>query len=140
MAPSFYRGAFATVPPKPSAAPTPLYTTQLSPEEEQQFQGWASANKVPWQDTPNADYDMRGYWKAQQSGDPYARTAVNPDDHLPHYPDTYKTPLHRSFSNESQYAGPGTPHWEGNSLVPTNPPAINSLPNPKNALLRLGQK
>jgi hypothetical protein len=92
-------------PPRPDALPGP-YTTQLSPAEEIQFQQWIKANKIPWQDSPTADYDMRGYWKAQQSGDPNAKQGANL-----HFPDTYKTPYHRSFSNESKYALPVAPHW-----------------------------
>ncbi|HVA94427.1 MAG TPA: hypothetical protein VNI36_05925 [Candidatus Dormibacteraeota bacterium] len=95
------------------------YTTKLAPADEQKFQQWVKQNKVPWQDTPTADYDMRGYWKAQQAGNKYAKTAINPQDHLPHYPDTWKTPYDATFSNESQYATPSAPHWEGNRLVST---------------------
>jgi hypothetical protein len=100
------------------AKPGP-YTTALAPDDEQRFQQWVKSNKVPWQDSPKADYDMRGYWKAQQGGDADAHTEVNPVDHKPHYPDTWKTPYHKSFSNESMYATPDAPHWEGQNLVPT---------------------
>src|SRR5258707_7379828 len=72
------------------AKPGP-YATPLSSDDEQDFQQWIKANKVPWKDSPTADYDMRGYWKAQQSGDAQAKTEVNAVDHLPHYPDTWKT-------------------------------------------------
>ena len=95
------------------------YVTELPPDQEQAFQAWAAKNKVPWQDTPNADYDMRGFWSALQVGDPRAATAINPADKRLHFPDTWKTPYHATFSNESQYAAgrPDAPHWQGNVLV-----------------------
>jgi hypothetical protein len=56
---------------------------------------------------------MRGFWRAQQQGDPDAvRSAANG-----HFPDTYKTPYHRTFGNESIYAAPDAPHWEGDKLI-----------------------
>ena len=88
------------------------YATKLAPQEEAKFQDWVKKNKVPWQDTPTADYDMRGYWKAQQKGDPNAKQAKNM-----HFPDTYKTPYHKSFSNESMYATPKAPRWVGDKLM-----------------------
>lgn len=105
--------------PKSQFAKPGPYTTALSPEQEAAFQNWVVANKIPWQGGPTSDYDMRGYYQAQQAGDTDARTSINPVDQRPHYPDTYKTPYHRSFSNESMYATPGAPHWEGQNLVPT---------------------
>ncbi len=88
------------------------YSTPLNPIQEQQFQQWVVSNRIPWQDTLRADYDMRGYWKAQQSGDPNATQAANQ-----HFPDTYKTPYHATISNESQYAPPGAPAWNGDKLM-----------------------
>lgn len=93
------------------AKPGP-YKTELNPNEEQQFQEWVKTNSVPYEDSPNPDYDMRGYWKALISGDPRARQAENK-----HFPDTWKTPYHKSFSNESMYALPTAPTWKGNKLV-----------------------
>lgn len=84
----------------------------LSNTDEQKFQQWVSENKIPWQDEPKADYDMRGFWKAMVSGDPNATRAANL-----HFPDTYKTPYHKTFSNESKYATQDAPHWEGNKLI-----------------------
>jgi hypothetical protein len=98
-------------PPRGDALPPP-YITQLLPTEEKQFQGWVQQNAIPWQDNSQSDYDMRGFWKAQQSGDPTAQRAANK-----HFPDTYKTPYHQSFSNESKYALPSAPRWQGNKLV-----------------------
>jgi hypothetical protein len=104
----------------PYAIPGP-YSTTLPPQQEAAFQGWVSKNKIPWQDSPTADYDMRGFWQAQQAGDPNAVRAANQ-----HFPDTYKTPYHESFSNESKYATPSAPHWEGDKLVSSGSPAMRS--------------
>jgi hypothetical protein len=94
------------------------YTTPLAPQEEAQFEQWVKTNKIPWQDSPTSDYDMRGYWKAQQAGNQRAKTEINPLDKKPHYPDTWKTPYHKTFSRESQYALPTAGHWEGQTFVP----------------------
>jgi hypothetical protein len=100
--------------PKPpaSVAKPNLYNTQLPPDQEMQFQEWIKGNKIPWVDSPDSDYDMRGFWKAMQSGDPSAKRAANL-----HFPDTFKTPWHHSISNESMYASPDAPSWKGNQLV-----------------------
>lgn len=90
------------------------YNTPLPAPVEQQFRGWVDQNHVPFD--PNAsvsDYDMRGFWQALQSQDPRAMTGVNPNDGRLHYPDYWKTPYHRSFSAESQWAGPQAPRWNG---------------------------
>jgi hypothetical protein len=77
--------------------------TRLRPDEELLFQEWARRNRAPITD----DYDMRGFWKSGGT------TSINANDGLPHYTDTYKTPLHESFSGESIYADPkaGAPMW-----------------------------
>jgi hypothetical protein len=81
--------------------------TRLSPQQEAQFETWARQNRAPITD----DYDMRGFWLHRS--DPNNRTAINPNDHMLHFPDTYKTPLHQSFSGESIYANPAShpPMW-----------------------------
>ena len=90
------------------AKPGP-YITKLSPDDERQFQQWVIDNKIPFDPSDEADYDMRGYWQEQQgTGD---QRQVNPNDGQPHFPDTYKTPYHESFSNESRYATPSAPRW-----------------------------
>lgn len=99
------------------AKPGP-YVTPLEPAEEAKFEKWVKDNKIPWKDSPNSDYDMRGYWKAMVAGDKYAHTEINKQDHKPHYPDTWKTPYHKTFSNESQYALPNAGHWEGDTFIP----------------------
>ena len=67
-----------------------LYNTQLSDEEEQQYQAWA---KQIGHERDIYDYDLRGAWKAG------AAQAGNG-----HFPDTFKKPNHHTFSEESQYA------------------------------------
>lgn len=98
---------------QPQAQPAVPYRTQLDPAQEQAFQHWVNLYKIPWQDTPTADYDMRGFWKAMTAGDPRAVQSAQSG----HYPDIWKTPYHHTFSNESIYAPPTAPHWVGNQLV-----------------------
>jgi hypothetical protein len=84
------------------------YQTALDPAREMQFREWVAKNKIPFDPAdPDSDYDMRGYWADGQAGG----TQVNANDGRPHYPDTYKTPYHRSFSRESRYALPSAPYW-----------------------------
>ncbi len=90
------------------------YTTQLDPQSEVKFQQWVKQNKVPWQDTPNADYDMRGFWKKAQANPGMQMTAINPNDNQVHYTDEFKTPYHKSFTRESMYALPNAPKWINN--------------------------
>jgi hypothetical protein len=99
-----------------SSAPTrreEAYSTKLTHDEDLQFNRWVQASGVPYDASNDSDYDMRGYWKAQQHGDPRATR----DTESMHFPDTWKTPRHKTFSNESIYAGPGAPRWVGNKLV-----------------------
>lgn len=101
----------------PFAQPGP-WATALSPMEEQQFQSWVKTNKVPFNPTEKTpDYDMRGYWKDVASKGK-TDTAINPVDKKLHFPDTYKTPYHQSFSAESKYATPNNPFkWKGETLM-----------------------
>lgn len=111
-------------------AKPPPYKTGLTMPEESQFQSWVKQSKVPFDDTPTSDYDMRGYWKANQAGG--AGTQISAFDGQPHFPDTYKTPYHKSFSRESMYATPNAPQWKGDQLtdkigsvlVDETPPAL----------------
>jgi hypothetical protein len=98
------------------AKPGP-YVTVLPPTDEAKFQKWVRTNNVPFDPSPKADYDMRGYWKAMTSGDPNAAQQRSAFDGTMHFPDTYKTPYHKTFSGESQYATPGAPAWQGDRLV-----------------------
>lgn len=104
--------------------------TKLSPQEEQAFQAWwADAGKGrPLTD----DYDMRGFWK---SG---ADTSVNPIDGQIHYSDEWKTPLHRSFSNESRFVDPArrllAPYWSN------QPNQFGILLNPMNGAEMMNER
>jgi hypothetical protein len=101
------------------AKPGP-YVTKLSSGDEQQFQDWVKKNHIPWEDSPVADYDMRGYWKAMVTGDPNAKREKSSFDGHMHFPDTYKTPFHKTFSKESIYAKADAPHWVGDKLIDKN--------------------
>ena len=99
------------------------YVTKLSPEDEQKFQAWVQTTKVPWQDTPNADYDMRGYWQAlvDPNNPNHALTGrVENGAFKGHFSDKWKTPYSGVFSRESMYATPNAPHWVGDKLVTSN--------------------
>jgi hypothetical protein len=94
------------------------YLTELSTAEEQQFQKWVKENDVPFDPSPKADYDMRGFWKGLQSGDPHATSGINANDNKIHFSDYWKTPYHESFSSESQYAVKGSaPSWNENDQL-----------------------
>lgn len=101
--------------PRADALPGP-YQTSLPPVQEASFQQWVKTNNVPWQDHPKADYDMRGYYQDIASKGQDARQ-VNASDQKMHFPDTYKTPYHATFSNESKYAKPDAPQWKGDKLI-----------------------
>ena len=110
------------------------YVTSLAPEEEQQFRQWVAEHQVPFDpDAPAQDYDMRGFWKGLMTGDPNAVSGVNPNDHMLHFNDHWKTPLHHSFSNESIYATPMAPSWnEQDQLVmPMNGAVVFDERKPK---------
>ena len=101
--------------------PAANYNTQLPQMDEFQFRNWVAQNRVPFD--PNAtapqDYDMRGYYQGLMQQNPRARPAeINSNDMRPHYTDNWKTPLHQTFSAESQWAGRGAPSWnEKDQLV-----------------------
>lgn len=90
------------------------WITKLTPAEEQEFRLWVQHNKIPVNpDDAITDYDMRGFWKAMKGGDVEAVR-----NHLTgHFSDRWKTPFHKTFSNESQYRTPNAPHWRGNDLL-----------------------
>ncbi len=94
------------------------YLTTLPPEEEASFQEWVKANNVPFDPSPTADYDMRGFFSGLQRKDPHAQTGVNANDQQLHFSDWWKTPFHESFSAESQFANKEAPNWnERDQLV-----------------------
>jgi hypothetical protein len=95
------------------------YNTQLNPQEEDAFRRWMKDNKVPFKpDEKVTDYDMRGFYKALQVGDPTAVQAVDPNDNRMHFPDKWKTPYAATFSDQSQWADPSkAPGWQGDQYV-----------------------
>lgn len=94
------------------------WTTKLKAKDEQEFRAWVGANKIPFNpDDPMSDYDMRGFWKGLKEGDPRATTGINPVDGKLHFTDTWKTPYHKSFSKESQYATPMAGEWNDNNQL-----------------------
>ena len=97
------------------------YKTKLTSQEEQQFLKWykmvAMMNQLdPNPDHPDHHYDYRGFWKNSSEQDRLSMSLFVPDKH---FPDTYKTPLHPTFSNESIYSNAFTPggHWDGEIFV-----------------------
>lgn len=117
------------------------YRTDLG-DKEADFQKWVKDNKVPFDvnKTGPDDYDMRGFWQGAQQGDPRASTAPNPNDGLIHYDDKWKTPYHKSFSSESQWAKPNAPTWNekdqlidpstGGVVFDEKAPQSNATPSP----------
>ena len=97
------------------------YKTKLTPQEEQQFLNWyrmvAMMNQLDFDpDHPDHHYDYRGFWKNSSEQDRLSMSLFGPNKH---FPDTYKTPLHPTFSNESIYSNDFTPggHWDGETFV-----------------------
>ena len=79
---------------------TDQYNTELSPEEQQEYDQWIQRNSARHGrdlSKDNFDYDTRGQFKDSRGAD------------LPlgHGPDTHKKPNHPTFSNESRYHGAG---------------------------------
>jgi hypothetical protein len=93
--------------------PGATYNTTLNPLEEFAFRQWVQDNHVPFDpySTAPQDYDMRGFYQGLQQQNPKAMSAVDPNDGLMHYPDFWKTPIHQTFSNESQWAPANAPAW-----------------------------
>ena len=91
------------------------YQTNLNPIQQMQFAKWAAENNIPVDLSKKSDYDMPGFFKANQAGNPDATSGISNVDNKLHFTDKFKTPLHETVSNESQYAPEGAPHWEGNS-------------------------
>ena len=92
--------------------------TQLPVDKEKAFLDWVKANKVPFNAADKyPDYDMRGYYLSTLTNPQAAKAGINPATQSLHYPDTYKTPYHESFSAESKWATKGAPTWKENKLV-----------------------
>lgn len=123
--------------------PGASYNTSLSPLDEFAYRQWVAQNRVPTNPTSNQpqDYDMRGFYRALQQGDPRAQTAVNQNDGLMHFPDFWKTPLHPTFSNESQWSPATAPQWTPNDqLAAPNGRVIFDERNQGGLLATLGLK
>lgn len=93
--------------------PGASYNTRLSPLDEFAYRQWVAQHNVPTNPdaTTPQDYDMRGFYQGLQQQNPKASSAVDPNDGLMHYPDYWKTPIHQTFSNESQWAPANAPAW-----------------------------
>lgn len=72
------------------------FNTQLSPQEESEYQKWAKENG---REDDDIDYDMRGAWLSN------AGQSENG-----HYPDDFKKPNHPTFSDQSKYHGSDDPN------------------------------
>jgi len=70
------------------------FNTELSPQEEVQFQGWV---KKSGKGDDLIDYDLRGAYKNKEH------------EGNGHGSDAYKKPNHPTFSNESRYHGSPAP-------------------------------
>jgi hypothetical protein len=93
------------------------FITPLHERTQLPFKEWVRMNKVPYDPSPYADYDMPGFYLASMGGDPRAKSSISEYDKKMHYPDYWKTPYHQTFSNESQYALADTaPYWKNNQL------------------------
>jgi hypothetical protein len=118
-------------PPAPAAA-APSYKTALGPDDESNFQDWVKKSKVPFDPSPQSDYDMRGYYKAMVDNPSSVKQSKSDFDGTMHFPDTWKTPYHKTFSNESIYAPDDAPHWEDNRLIDkTGKLVADETPAPK---------
>lgn len=96
------------------------YFTRLTPSQETAFDNWVHANHVDFNvNAPVTDYDMRGFWLAQQNN-AHPQTAINPYDHRLHFTDRFKTPFDRDFSSQSQYALPYAPRWRNDQYLVAN--------------------
>lgn len=88
-----------------------LLQMQLGPNTENMYKSWAMENQVP----QSNDYDMRGYFMGQMTGDPAAHSGMDSSDLKLHFTDKWKMPNHPSFSNESMYDMTGqAPSWVEN--------------------------
>ena len=85
-----------------------FYNTQLTPQQEQQYQKWVQT--LPINLRSDYDYDLRGAWL---NGD-------LPDQNY-HMTDKWKKPWHPTFSNESVYSTPGAEggRWDGEEFHPS---------------------
>lgn len=116
--------------------PEELYRTKLSEPDELAFQKWVVHEGIPFDiNERNADYDMRGYWDATVK---HGINERNVD--TGHFPDTWKTPFHRTFSNESIYAPQDAPHWQGKQLIDKHGYVVYDEDDPEDLLPKAAAK
>ena len=127
-----------TPPPAPASVGVLLgshvngYNTQLSPEQESQYQKYKAS--LGDQGTDH-NYDLRGYWMKQGRFDPAHEAGA-------HFTDEFKKPNHPTFSIESIYAGSpdgqgGTNvagRWMNNGKTYQAPPSVYANPDRLNNL------
>lgn len=91
------------------------FRTSIPYNRESEFQDWTRANRITDLDHPDSHYDYRG---AFLEG---VKPEVAPDG-VAHWPDTYKTPGHPTFSVESKYAAGRNDAgiWQGDQFVPAS--------------------
>lgn len=100
------------------ALPSSSYVTSLSPDQEEQFKKWVSDAGIPFDPSPQSDYDMRGFWADLVGGGGRAPKDFKKSDGSFSFPDYFTTPYSQTFSNESRWATPGAPTWnEKDQLV-----------------------
>lgn len=110
-----YNAQFAPdVPPDTTPDPS-IFQTKLSKGDEQKYQKWLNSTSKDTGVDYNPDdpgYDMRGYWQ-----DIVATGKFKKMGEKQHFPDTYKTPYHPTFSRESKFASPDAPYWNKNDQL-----------------------
>jgi len=91
------------------------YQTRLTPDQENLYRKWLTATGKDTgikYDPDDASYDMRGYWADVVAGGRFKRMGK-----AQHFPDTYKTPYHPTFSRESKYATDDAPYWTSDDVL-----------------------
>ncbi len=117
MEPMLQHERFATAIKQPDYPGDNPYRTYLTETDENTFKAWVSDERIPYDPSSSADYDMRGYYKDVVLKGKDKRTRNENDGQL-HFPDTYKTPYHETFSNESKYADKEkAPFWVGDRFL-----------------------
>jgi hypothetical protein len=95
------------------------FGTNLKPEAEKEFASFAKNI----QQLPTPDFDLRGLFKEAKGkglvdkilgGQETELGGINPTTQTFHFTDKFKTPFHKSFSRESQFATKDAPRWVQN--------------------------
>lgn len=103
---------------KDYALPARSYLQQLQPDQEAQFQQWVKQNGVQFSSSPQADYDMRGFWADLVGGGGKANRDFKRPDGSFSFNDYFLTPYAELFSDQSKWAAPNAPSWnEQDQLV-----------------------